>query len=76
VDLLLAESYRDELDEVVAALADHAESAVRGVDQRRGRLDHAPQHRRQIEVRADRHHGLEQRMRAIASDQHGLQAGL
>ena len=50
----------DELGEARARLVEHAERAVGGVDEVDGAADDAPQHRRQVEVGADRQHGVEQ----------------
>ena len=50
----------DELGEAGARLVEHAERTVRGVDEVDGTADDAAEHRRQVEVRADRQHGVEQ----------------
>ena len=51
---------RDELGETGARLVEHSERAVGGVDEVDGTTDDAAEHRRQIEVRANRQHRVEQ----------------
>ena len=74
-DLGLVEPDRDELGQP-AVLADHAEGAVPGVDQPNGRLGDPAQHGFQLKIRADAHHGLEQRVDPIAGVEHLLQPQL
>ncbi|GAB3892924.1 hypothetical protein GCM10027612_41500 [Microbispora bryophytorum subsp. camponoti] len=74
-DLLLAQPYRYELEEGVL-LPDHAHRAVCRVHQRRGGGHDAPQNHLQVEVAADRHDRLQQRVHPIPGGQHRLQTRL
>jgi hypothetical protein len=71
---LLVDADGDELREPGAGLVEHAERAVAGLDQVGGRLGDAPQDARQVEVRADAQHGVEeapQGLRAGVLSEHG-----
>jgi len=74
-DLRFIQPDRDELSEP-APFADDAQRAVPGVDQGHGRLNDLPERDLKFQVAADRHDGLEQRMRAVPGGQHRLQPDL
>jgi hypothetical protein len=66
-------SDRDELGQA-AVVADHAERAVAGLDQRHRGLDDLAEHDLQVQVGADRDDGFQQGMDPVPGGQHGLQS--
>jgi hypothetical protein len=59
-DGLGADACGDELLEMGPLLVDDPEGRVLRIGQVAGRLDHRPQHRRQVQLRADGHDGVQE----------------
>ena len=58
--ILLVDADGDELRQAGAGVVEHAQGAVAGIDELGGALHDPPQHRRQVEIGADRHHRVEE----------------
>ena len=74
-DLLLVQADGDELGQP-AVVADHAQRAVAGVDQRDGGLDDPAQHDLQVQVAADGDHRLQQGVHPVPGGQDRLEPDL